>query len=158
MPDINSGAVTRFESGGTLTITEGATDYTVLNIEPGTLRVMPGGTTKHAYTDRGLQKQPILGDRQPSEIEVEMKIAGGSIEDATGILALSKKDDTTNGLGAEFTVKVFVPDKAYTATGNTMTFTNCRFEKPAEYSAGTDFDKLRIKFISRDKDGTVAAI
>lgn len=158
MANINAGNVTRWESGGTFSIIDGATTHTVLNIQPGSIKITPGGYEKLRSIDRGVQKQSILGNAELSTIEVTCRIGAGVLDNANEILTLSTADDTTNGLAKEYSVEFFLPSGPYLTSGSKWTFANTQFEKPAELSVGTDFDTLTLRFVSRDRVGTLAAV
>ncbi len=155
---LNAGLQTRWESGGKLTITYSGNDYVINNVKPGTLKIEPGGKERLTAIDRGVLQTPILGDQRQSKISVTCRIAGASIEDATGLVELSQADDDSAGTPKTFTVQIFIPDKPYAATGNTETFANCWFDKPAMLSAGQDFDELQLEIVSNTHKAVTAAV
>lgn len=158
MADINSGKVARFETGGTVTITYGATDYVVKNIKPGTLSFADGGRERLTPFDRGVIGTTIIGDQRQSKIDLVCRIAAGAMETATEIHALSVKDDTSAGTPQMFTLKVFIPDAGNAATGNTLTWANCFFDKPVDIKTMTDFDEMALSIVSNTDRATVAQI
>lgn len=147
MANINTAKPIPFESGGIFTLTSGATDYVFFNINPGTLRFVPGGYQPLNYTDRGVQQSPLEGDERLSRIEVDIKLTTLAASQAYQLLTAR---DTTTGLMKQHTVKIQWPTVKGGATGHQVTATRCYCPTLPTIEAGTEFDTMKIVLESLD--------
>lgn len=142
MPNINAGPARRFESGGSLVLNDGATAYTVLLYEPGSLKFTPPTRQALYYTDRGSQQAPIEGDDTLGEFEIVVKVVG---YEATSMRSLALAV-SINGLKKEYTSLVAsILDGRGGSTVLKHTMGSVSFDAAPECQAGTDFDKWTFK-------------
>jgi hypothetical protein len=153
MPDtaLNNVQPIRFEAGGVFRISDGSTDYALRNREKGTLRIRAGTYEPLDWQELGVNKVPLEGDEQMTEIEIECK---ASKNEATSIYTLLVKRNTVSnqGLVYTYTVAIDVPDYRGATTGSRFTFASTYVVPDGiEYQAGERFDILRMRFRSCSK-------
>lgn len=143
MPDINA-TVKRFENGGIVEIVDGATTHTVLNIEPGSLRVTPPKKGVVEFTDRGTPQTPVVGDDTYARLSFSAKL-GKLLSDS--LLTLSRAEAAASNNPKAFTVRVKFP--AYrgapnsTAGNEQITFSNAFFTSAPALVAGSTLDQYQ---------------
>lgn len=139
---INNGSPLRFEAGGVFRLTDGATDYAIVNRDRGTLQIEEGGYEVLRYRDRDANKLPLRGGEEPTKIKLTMKLTSLNTAD---IVALSKKKESAKNLMYSFAVAIEWPDTDATATIHKRSFASAYFVKPAMVKEGADFDTVEIE-------------
>lgn len=156
MTDVNTGTPLRWENSGLIKI--GATPYTPLWIEAGSLKFRRGIRKPITLMDRGMVKSSVLsGDQQVSTLEFAVKPSKLGMTGASDLLAVLRPDDSA-GLKATYTVVVDIPDGDGASTGTRATFLYCCLAEDPEYQArsGDNPDVVNIKLVSADPNPTYA--
>lgn len=147
MPDVNAGTPRRFEAGGVITLTDGATVYTIKNTQPGTLRIAPGMTERLNYTDRGVQQTPLEGDDQLTEIDIDCKVAS---LDSDNLYQLASAAGSS-GLVKLYDLDIQIEDYRGASAGDEISGLEVWFREPPVIQAGADFDTISLRLASAAK-------
>lgn len=123
MADINA-TIIRWESGGTLTITDGGTAYVVKNLRPGTLELdLPGRQVVELYDRTTIT--PIRTHKRPHELRFTASLAAPSADTASGSIMAVLGQEPASGIGPrQFTAEAKVPDDVGGSVGRKWTATD----------------------------------
>lgn len=154
---INNDTPKRFEAGGKFILIDGATEYELLQMEPGSVSLEPGGYEPLNYTDRGVQQFPLEGDERLSMIKATLKL---SEFDSSTLIALGNGRDTSTGKMKAFGVRIEWYDHKGAATGDSAAYANtkCYFTKPPVIKTGDKFDTVEIELASISPLPTLTSI
>lgn len=152
--NINAGLPIKFDLGGTVTVTDGSTDYVLHNRAPGTLQVEPGGYEQLEFTELGAVQTPIEGNQKPTMVRLSLRLTHG---DTTDIIALSKA--RVSGTGTiravkTYSVKIVWPQVVGQTTLKQLALTGCWFAGPVKIKEGNEFDTVEVELKSSDALGT----
>lgn len=154
--NINNAQPIRIEGGGKLVISNGTTDFTIHNIDTGSIAFEPGGYEVLEYTNYGEMQVPLEGNEQPSKITIKCKMVK---QDATNNLdALSNARNTSGGSGGlvkTYSIWSDTPDYKGATTGVRHSFANCYFLKPVKITRGVQFDMLEMELGSSEPSFTI---
>ena len=145
----------RIEAGSTITLNDGTTTFELKNLEPGTVRLKPGGVEMLTWTDRGAQQTPVIGDDQLTSVEMSLKLA--KTASSQRFVAMSQtQQDATSLVAKLYTLVIKMLDSRGAATGLSWTLANCYFAEPVEVQSGAKFDIVRLKLMSKTPTVTEA--
>ena len=88
MPDINDDLPVVFPVGSRIALVDSATEYFLRFLEPGTVREVPGREVLHEFTERGVPQNPLVGDGQYSEIQIQAMVTLDGTTVANDLMAL----------------------------------------------------------------------
>ena len=90
MPNTTNG-LKSIEAGGTITLNDGTTTWTLLALEPGTFFWNFGGFVPKPWGDRGIRQMPYKGDQRSGKLGFKGKYAGAQAANDLP-LALQRQD------------------------------------------------------------------
>lgn len=160
MADINTGTPVNFDVGGNVVIynTAGTTDYSVLRLEPGTLRQKPGLYDHLNIMDKGDLTDLVLAlDEKPSTLSFGVRASANGLSGAADLIALLVPA-VVAGLRPTFQVDFEIPDAPRSATGVKFTYAECWLPEGWEYQArsGLSVDLLTVNLESSTSDPAIA--
>lgn len=146
--------------GGYVTINNGTDTYTIKNLDPGGTSWQDGVQSVHEYDDEGTPQAALATNLLRSVIEIAFRlgdIANGTTNTIFDLLNTAP----TNGLVAEFTVVIYIPDYKGATTGKTITYANCYvapggFPRSQSEQDGTSHPVSRVTLHSRTSKGVRA--
>jgi len=149
MANINATVSRRFEAGGVFTITpQGGTALDVLNIAPGSLKFKPCfNYAPIMYKDRSVTQAPLEGEDEPGEIELTLRVGK---HDAELLELLTTRKASPDGVVREHSIVFKIPTYRGATTGDSITSTTASLMEAPQFTAGTDFDTVTLKFSIRD--------
>ncbi len=161
MPDknINNTTPRRFLNGGKIVISDAVDNFTVFNVEDGSVSIQDGRRAVQQDTDRGTLQTPTLGDEQPSRVEFAVKFTGEHGADT--LQKLASFAAVTDGKPPLYTVTITWYDDIGQTAGKAVTYTNCYFaESPTIQTAGAgaERDTARFTMLSTDTEGAWADV
>lgn len=121
MPNTTNG-LKSIEAGGTITLNDGTTTWTLLALEPGTFFWNFGGFVPKPWGDRGIRQMPYKGDQRSGKLGFKGKYAGAQAANDLP-LALQRQDAAISTMLA-WSIVLKIPTIAYGATGEQLTFAN----------------------------------
>ena len=143
MASINAN-VRRFENGGIIMFTDGATTYdNILNVVAGSISWNAAMREAIEYKDRGVLQVPLEGDDMASDVEVTVH-AGEQV--AAGLMTILVAAGTA-GLKKLFTNLIIkIPNFRGDATGESFTWASAYIPEPPQYKTGEKLDTITFKF------------
>lgn len=152
--NINTGDPIRFESGGIFKLDDGTDTHTIETTEPGTLQVEEGGRQALEYKDRGTPQTPVRGDKEYSEIRLNVKLTSMA---AGEVLKLLGEDASSGANPTTFSsLEISWKDDPDASTGDRLTFTTVWAPHPPRIRAGAEFDTVEIALRTTDSFATKA--
>jgi len=154
---LNSGTPAQFHQGGILRISIGATDYALRLAAEGTLRFTAGMEELRDYDDGGVPQRPNVGNRQPSEIDIDARVAlqpaGQSADDLWARLTAAAVSGQPAALDK---VEVDMPEFPYAATGRRYSWADCWVLPPVTVQDSAEFVQLQVRLRSATARPTVS--
>lgn len=142
MANVNS-TVKFFQNGGKVTLTDGGSNYVILNIMDGSVEVEPGFREVHEYDDRGIMQTPIRGKDMPTKIKLKLRVGSG-ISSSSGEFVNIIRQAGVGDLVKLFTnIIIEIPDSRGGSTGHRLTQTNIySWPESNKFKAGTPWDEM----------------
>lgn len=146
MPTTINAVTGSFEAQGLFQIIDGATTYTVLNVEPASFEWKPGLYEPKEWKDRGVLQPPLEGDERVTTGKVTCKISTYVAAQLYAILTARG----ANGLIKTFQFVAKIPLNRAAVTGEIQTFGIVYLKEPPQWKAGAQFDTLEIPFVDNE--------